>query len=144
MGGGGLARHDHPNREPPDNPPPPEDQICSIVTPMTHPTLLGSTFYRKFMIVGTTNGEDTGGYSFVLSEDLVHWGDYYLIRKGNPWNATYNEIYPSFIDVDGSTSNNFETVGQSGYLYYIVSRGQTAQGALIRDVLRQPVSFGGV
>jgi hypothetical protein len=42
---------------------------------MTYPTLLWSTFYSQYLLVGTTNGHDSAGWSFQLSDDLVVWTD---------------------------------------------------------------------
>ena len=75
------------------------------------------------MLVGTTNGQDTAGYGFSLSNDLINWGQWYVIRKGYKWNSTYNEIYPSFIDPNcQNTSKNYDCVNQDGYLYYEESK----------------------
>eukprot|EP01083_Nonionella_stella_P080083 219874_1 len=99
------------------------EHVCTIITNSTYPTLLWSSYYNRFMMVGTANGSDSSGYSFSLSDDLVNWGDWSVIRKGYPGNATYQEIYPSFIDPN-CNSSNYDCVGKDGYLYYIVSRGE--------------------
>ena len=117
----------------------PNDYVCNIITNSTYPTILYSTYFDKYMLVGTTNGYDTAGYGFALSDDLVHWDGWYIIRKGYPWNATYNEIYPSFIDLN-STDFNYNTVGEFGYLYYIVSQGQYGN-TLERSIYRQKIQF---
>ena len=116
-----------------------KEHICTIITNSTYPTLLWSTYYNKFMMIGTTNGYDTGGYSFTLSDDLVNWSEWSLIRKGYPWNSTYQEIYPSFIDPN-CKRDNYDCVGQDGYLYYVVSQGEDGN-TLMRSIYRQKVQF---
>lgn len=39
----------------------------------TDPSLLWSTYYQKYLLLGTTSGNDRDGWSLQLSDDLISW-----------------------------------------------------------------------
>ena len=49
----------------------PSEHICKPVTHMTYPSLLWSTYYQSYLIMGTTDGNDHKGWSFQLLPDLA-------------------------------------------------------------------------
>jgi hypothetical protein len=60
------------------------DHICVPFTNMTYASLVWSTFYNQYMYFGTTGGNDHGGWSFYLSNDLQTFsGPYGPIAPGN-------------------------------------------------------------
>jgi hypothetical protein len=57
-----------------DSPAPdPSKHVCQPTINMTYPSILWSSFYKKYLLLGTTNGRDSDGWSFQLSDDLVRW-----------------------------------------------------------------------
>ena len=109
-----------------------EDHICTIFTNATYLSLLWSEYYDMFMMVGQVNNNE---FSFSLSDDLINWNEWSLIRKKyHPSNETLNEVYPSFIDPN--------CVGKNGYLYFVVSRGKiNGTDTIVSDICRQKVEF---
>jgi hypothetical protein len=90
----------------------PSQHICVPFTNMTYPSLLWSSLYGRYMLFGTNDGDDLGGWVFALSDDLLHWDSWTTLRPGDfiqpGGNAT---IVPSgvpfsgrFVQPAGSTS----------------------------------------
>jgi hypothetical protein len=79
-----------------------------------------STYFDKFIAVGVS-GWPTPGFYYSLSDDLVHWTPKQLLMEAQQsftnGGRTPYYAYPTLID-PASTSHNFDTVGQSPYLYY--------------------------
>ena len=48
----------------------PSEHLCEPFTNMTYPSLAWSTFYSKYLIMGTEDGNDSAGWAFALSDDL--------------------------------------------------------------------------
>ena len=146
-----------------DSPPPnPAKHVCQPTINMTYPSILWSTFYRKYILVGTTGGNDHDGWSFQLSNDMIHWtapvalDTASLTPTGGPGGNTSVEstedgyalyAYPSLLDPT-STRLNYDTIGSSGYLYLMGRRTPLPQATkphgfyVMQDVLRVRVEFG--
>ena len=143
-----------------DNPSPdPAQHVCWPTINMTYPSILWSSLYQKYILVGTTNGHDHAGWSFQLSDDLVHW-DYpiqfdttSLASVGGPGgNTTPTSLedgyalyaYPSLLD-PSSEGANFDSIDSTGYLYLMGRRTplpQKVDGYYIhQDLLRVQVEF---
>ena len=50
----------------------PARHVCQPLTQMSYPSLLWSSFFNRYLLFGTTNGNDHIGWSFQLLEDLGH------------------------------------------------------------------------
>ena len=141
--------------------PDPAAHVCTPTLNMTYPSILWSTYYNKFLVIGTTGGHDHGGWSFALSDDLVTWGPQAsvlttsLAASGGPGGNTtalsnksgYSlYAYPSLLD-PASARTNYDEIGQSGYLYLMGRRTPLPQQTKPRgfyvkqDVLRVKLEF---
>jgi len=78
-------------------------------------------------MLGTTGGHDKGGWSFQLSDNMVHWEPPIPLAVdtfNHQGNTTTNSnakgftlyAYPSLID-PSSNRTNYDAVGKEGYLY---------------------------
>lgn len=110
-----------------DPPPDPRQHVCQPVSNVTYPSVLWSAYYGRYIMLGTAGGHDKSGWSFQLSDDLVHWGDEIMVSverfspQGNTTtNSTENGFalyaYPSLLDPE-SPRTNYDTVGQVAYIY---------------------------
>jgi hypothetical protein len=128
---------------------------------MTYPSLLWSNLYNKYLALGTTGGKDKTGWSFQLSDDLVHWSSAVALDTGS-LNATGGPggntsvtssndgyalyAYPSLLDPT-STTLNYDTIDTSGYIYLMGRRTPLPQHTnprsfyVTQDVLRLKVEF---
>ena len=135
--------------------------MCQPTINVTYPSLLWSTHYRKYILLGTTGGHDHAGWSFALSDDLVSWGPQVpintssLAATGGPGgNRTVRSqeegyalyAYPSLLD-PGSSRSNYDSIGVSGYVYLMGRRTPIPQATtprgfyIMQDVVRVKVSF---
>lgn len=106
-----------------------------------------STYLNRYVLVGisadTIGGREIWGFYYSFSDDLVHWTRRkLLVEMTLPWTADNNTdvmfLYPALLD-PASESRNYETVGQTAYLYF--TRHNFGQGSLDRDLIRVPVEF---
>lgn len=134
-----------------DQPPPiPSRQVCQPITDMTYPSILWSTYFHKYIMLGTTQGHDKGGWSFQLSDDLIHWSNATALEVSSfdpKGNATYNlYAYPSLMDPE-SPRQNYDTIGKHGYMYIVGRKNPLPQVNhtyyLVQDLLRVMVQFDG-
>jgi hypothetical protein len=131
------------------------DHVCK---PVSQPEIQGltqsltySTYYRKFLLVGTAQKLNRGsrkqvfGVYFSLSSDLIHWSDRQLILEtvtpgsykcGGP-NPL---VHPSVLDPD-SGDRNFGTTGTSAYLYLTRLNYQSCTPSPDFDLIRFPIRF---
>ncbi|MDP6716326.1 MAG: hypothetical protein QF368_17130, partial [SAR202 cluster bacterium] len=105
-------------------------------------SLTYNTYFDKFMIVGeASQGGNTYGFFYSLSDDLINWSNRHLILETrliwDPQTSGTIRAYPSIID-PSDTSRNFENSDQVAYLYY--TKFNTASG-LDRDLVRQEITF---
>jgi hypothetical protein len=118
-------------------------------------SLTYNTYFRKYLLAGPamrpdpTSGATVWGFYYALSADLVHWSDRKLLLEAPlPWTYTCGPedplLFPSILD-PSSSSRNFETTGQSPYLYYTRSHYQFSVGTcfhlLDRDLDRIAFQF---
>jgi len=90
-------------------------------------------------------GETVGGAHFSLSPDLINWTTPELFFPAQEtWNYKCGDSdpyqYPSLID-PASTSRNFETVGDTAYLYYTLHHYSNCGQTLDRDLVRVPITI---
>ena len=79
----------------------PSEHICESVIDMTYPSLLWSSYFERYMVVGTTAGNDRRGWSFQLSVSLDNphlWGPPVAIATGQHIQPAGNASHRS-IDV---------------------------------------------
>jgi hypothetical protein len=141
--------------------PDPAKHVCQPTINMTYPSILWSTFYSKYIILGTTGGNDHDGWSFQLSDDLITWGAQLALNTssltsvggpGGNRSALDTRVgyalyaYPSLLDPT-SPSMNYDTIGESGFLYLMGRRTPIPQATkprgfyIMQDVLRVKVAF---
>jgi hypothetical protein len=71
---------------------------CAPVTDMTYVTLGWSTFYQKYIAVGTSRGNDRLGWSFQLASDMANptgWSEQVAIETGGYIEAAGNATHRS-------------------------------------------------
>ena len=112
-------------------------------------SLTYNTYFRKWMLLGNSigdppNGKPPGVY-FSLSDDLLDWTNATLLMEAEVRWATDcvppDPIKdPSLLD-PASTSRNFETVGQTGQLFYTWYHMDGCNGTWDRDLIRIPIQF---
>jgi hypothetical protein len=141
--------------------PDPAKHVCVPTINFTYPSLLWSTHYRKYIMLGTTGGNDHDGWSFMLSDDMISWGPQVAVNTsslaatGGPGgNRSVRSLemgyalyaYPSLLD-PSSASSNYDTIGQMGYIYLMGRRTPIPQATtprgfyIMQDVVRVKVSF---
>jgi hypothetical protein len=113
-------------------------------------SLTYNTYFGKWMLVGASVGSPQHGlppgFYYALSENLIDWDDYRLLMEAEiTWsrdcvNPPYPIRDPSVLDPD-STARNFETVGQTAYLFYTEHHNSGCNGTLDRDLRRIPIEF---
>ncbi len=145
-------------------PTPPSDVSaykCAYVMPQTMSgSLTYNTYLERYMAVGAgyfldSQGNQTCGFWFTLSNDLINWGKPKLLRKtvlgwapcNNPTPAQQTksidqEAYPSLIDHD-SNDRSFTTADNTAFLYYMSNMDNHAPGGwgLRRNLVRIPLTF---
>jgi hypothetical protein len=131
----------------------PADHVCTPVLNLGYPSIAWSTYYNKFIAVGSSVW-DCSMIVFALSEDMVVWGEPYPLYqpeckstcKGgcNAGDIFYQEIYPSLMDPE-SPSANFDVVGQTPYIYFIQFRpviaSPSGRTTVVRDIARRPLKM---
>jgi hypothetical protein len=138
----------------PDRPPEYPDKTGTLAN-----NLVFSRYFNKYMIIdsdllvppGETGGSSGVWYS--LSSDLTHWERPKLLMKGprdgegcqeNPPQPGFR--HPTLLD-HNSTDRNFNTIGQTAYLYFTKSNllpedeDGPCQESLDRDLVRVPIRF---
>ncbi len=140
------------------------DYICEPVSyPIIgglHGSLTYNTYVKRFMNVGAgvyadEFGEQTCGFWYSLSTDLITWEKPHLLRKtvlgfGDCEQTPYQEAlsidqeaYPSIIDHD-STSINFETADDTVYLYWMQNQDNHTPNegwGIRRNLVRASLTF---
>jgi hypothetical protein len=119
------------------------DAVAQMYEGITWNTSLG-----QYILIGTSNDPQRDpnpfGFYYAISEDLTAWPRRQpLLEARLPWRATGQQttyLYPTLIDHD-SDSRNFETTGDTAYLYY--TRLNFGSGNLDRDLMRVPVAIHG-
>jgi hypothetical protein len=53
---------------------------CVPFTNMTYASLVYSTFYKRFMLFGTNDGDDNGGWEFALTDDFINWDSWTMLQ----------------------------------------------------------------
>ncbi len=95
-----------------------------------HESITWNTYLQAYVLIGTKFAPTQGVY-FSTSKDLMSWT---RAVKFLPASV----VYASLIDSE-SSSRNFETSGQEGYVYY--TRFNQEGSYLNRDLLRQKIRF---
>lgn len=111
-----------------------------------HEGITWNTHLEKYVMVGTSSDPSREpnlfGFYYAFSDDLITWTKRQpLLQARLPWRARGTDtvyLYPTFID-HNSPSRNFETTGESAYLY--LTRLNFGSGHLDRDLIRYPVTF---
>ncbi|MEE9455232.1 MAG: hypothetical protein V3V13_12750 [Paracoccaceae bacterium] len=118
------------------------DEIAQLYEGVTY-----NTYLEKFVLIGVSSDprKDPADYGFyyAFSEDLIHWERRKLLLEVPlPWTVLnpdeVNYLYPTLID-PGSASMNFETTGETAYLYF--TRNNNGHTSLNRDLMRVRVVF---
>jgi hypothetical protein len=104
-------------------------------------SLLYSTVARQWILVG----QALEGAYFTLSSDLITWSPPQLFMpKQVTWNYKCGDpdpiAYPTLIDPT-STSRNFETVGETAYLYFTQFHYSNCRMTLDRDLVRVAIDI---
>ena len=109
-------------------------------------SLSWSTTLERWVLVGlsadTIEGREVWGVYYSFSDDLLEWTRRRLLLEIElPWTvddpgSDLSYLYPSLID-HSSESFNFETVGDTAYLY--LTRNNAGHASLDRDLVRIPV-----
>jgi hypothetical protein len=113
--------------------------------------LVYDTFINKYVAIGAAGkyepslGQDVWGFYYQTSDDLIHWGPRQLLFEITRFNTHMCGepdplAYPTIIDPT-STSRNFETAGQTAYVYYVRFNYQNCVLGNDRDMLRVPVQL---
>lgn len=105
-----------------------------------------NTSLEQFILVGTSSDPQRDpnpfGFFYAISDSLTAWPRRQpLLEVRLPWRATGQQttyLYPTLIDHQ-SDSRNFETTGDTAYLYY--TRLNFGAGSLDRDLMRVPVAI---
>lgn len=121
----------------------PDDIGAQMIESLTWNTVL-----ERWVLVGISadsiEGRETWGFYYSLSDDLIDWTRRRLLLEVPlPWTVAdsgsgLSYLYPSLLDPT-SESPNFETTGQTAYLYF--TRNNEGQGSLDRDLVRVPIEF---
>ena len=107
-----------------------------------------NTFLDRYVLVGISadqlEGREVWGFYYAFSSDLINWSKRQLLMEiALPWTvessgSDQSHLYPALID-HNSESLNFETTGNTAYLYF--TRMNQGQASLDRDLIRVPVEF---
>jgi hypothetical protein len=115
-------------------------------------SLTWSTYLDKYVLVGNSVihfKSQAPGFYYSTSDDLIHWSPRRLLMTGElPWTHECGDEDPirdaSLID-PSSPSRNFETIGQTAYLYFTRLNFEyffeECWLGLDRDLLRIPIKF---
>jgi hypothetical protein len=107
-----------------------------------------NTYLNRYVMVGTTathiDGREVWGVLYSASTDLIHWDRSQLLFEAElPWTYQPGDdpylLYATLIDPN-SASRNFETSGQTGYVYF-TRFNRPQEQPLDRDLVRLPVKF---
>jgi hypothetical protein len=130
------------------------DHVCNPISSneiqRMSSSITWSAHFNKWLLIGAAfdrsrTGTTEWGIYYSLSDDLIHWDRRKLIRKaefvysykcGDPDPI----MYPSLLDHE-SSSRNFETVDEDGWLFYTRFHYRNCQMTSNRDLVRVPVSF---
>lgn len=127
----------------------PDEHTCQILSPNEIGggpyNLTYNSYFDKFLAVGHGTGlgpeGNVSGFSYALSDDLIHWTPMQLLMIADfSFTTDYQTpflAYPSLLDPD-DPSLNFEVTGQRPYLYF--SRFQS-RSLVDVDLLRVRVQF---
>ena len=131
----------------------PGAHVCAPVDFMSIGTISESltynTYFRKWMLVGQSVGDPLynkpPGIYYSFSDDLLNWTDVTLLMEAE---ITYlqnctppDPIKEGSILDPNSPGRNFETVGQTGQLFYTLYHLSGCNGTLDRDLVRIPIEF---
>jgi len=128
----------------------PAAHVCQPATPQHIGTLseslTWSTYLKKWMLVGSSDGVVGAGFYFYTSDDLINWSRSSLLMQGPlPWAfqcGSDTEVLrdPSLLDPQ-SKSRNFDTTGQRPYLFFTRFHLSGCSWTLDRDLVRIPIEF---
>jgi hypothetical protein len=131
----------------------PAEHICAplaqdAIGATMNESITYNTYLGRYVLVGISadwlDDREVWGFYYSFSDDLVHWNHRKLLREIDlPWTVEFpgsdlSHLYPSLLD-PASPSRNFETTGQTAYLYY--TRNNFGHASLDRDLVRVPVEF---
>jgi hypothetical protein len=116
-------------------------------------SLTWSTYLNAYLLVGNSvmDVQDPGFY-YSTSSDLVHWSQRRLLMRGQmlwtyqcPMGTADHPIRDASLIDPSSTSPNFNTAGQTAYLYFTRFNYEHWNGqcwlGLDRDLMRIPIEF---
>lgn len=129
----------------------PLDHTCEPVSFNAIQTMSQSLTYNthldKYVLVSVAAGgrQPVWGIYFSLSSDLIEWTERKLVRETElPWTYSCGDrnpiLYPSLLD-PRSDSRNFETTGESAYMYFTRFHYRSCMQTLDRDLMRVPIRF---
>jgi hypothetical protein len=136
---------------------PPADHLCPALArnqigASMNDSITFNTFLNRYVLVGISadqiDNRETWGFFYAFSDDLVHWTHRKLLLEVPlPWTVQNSGtdvyyLYPSLLDPQ-SDSRNFETTGDTAYLYFTRFNNGQGGGPLDRDLIRVPVQFFG-
>ena len=105
-----------------------------------------STYYARYIAVGSTVQKGRVGMGFALSDNLIEWDSLTVLRWNNE-SAGVKEAYASILDLESWNATpgaNLDAVGKdSGFLYYMHSYRCNLTSFNCLDIWRQRVSFAG-
>lgn len=114
----------------------------------TPTAIVYSTYLAKYVAVFPMFGSDgVCGVGYSISDDLIRWSKSTLLItipmagtvacRTSPNRRAGSSIYPSIID-HSSSSPNFDTIGQSAFVYLVRYTGESETQ---RELIRIPVTF---
>jgi hypothetical protein len=141
----------------------PSQYLPAFIAPREIRDLRGSLtwnrYLEKYMLIGASvlpvDSQETCGFFYSLSDDLIHWTLPQLIYKTilgwppchrpTPEQASKNirqEAYPSIID-HNSNDISFTVVDSTAFLYFMRNMDNFSGGGwgLRRDLIRVPLTF---
>jgi len=107
-----------------------------------------NTYLNRYVMVGITathiDGREVWGVLYSTSSDLIHWDQRQLLFEAKlPWTWQPGDdpylLYATLLDPN-SPSQDFETSGKTGYVYFTRFNRPQAE-PLDRDLVRVPVEF---
>jgi hypothetical protein len=105
-------------------------------------SLVFSTHFNKYMLIGQQTRDGVRGFWYSLSDDLLDWSTPRLIMTnilfGNCDTEERAAVYPSILDA-ADTSTNFDRPGRDVYLYFVRANWCGSTPNFDRDVARVPV-----
>jgi hypothetical protein len=133
--------------------------VCAPVSPIQIRAMTSSltynTYFKRYMLIGLEsfpdprNGNPLPGFYYSLSYDLINWSKPRLLMRATPpWayqcGAERPAYDPSLLDPNSPT-RNFETTGQTAYLYFVRANfsfnSSGCWWSLDRDLERIPITF---